>query len=56
MCMVALAKLLYASPRESFMLDSGFMPPCCLGLNDRNMHGEGCVVVTKGKIAVSLFA
>ena len=40
MCMATLAKLLYASPRGIFMLDSGFMPPCCLGSSDRNVHGE----------------
>ena len=31
------------------MLDGGFMSPCCLGSSDRNMHGEGCDVATKGK-------
>ena len=56
MCMATLTKLLYSSPRGSFMLDSGFMPPCCLGSSGKNVHGQGCDVATKGKTAVFLFA
>ena len=37
------------------MLDSGFMPNCFLRLSDRNMHGGGCAVATRKKIAVFLF-
>ena len=36
------------------MLDSGFMPPCCLCLSDRNMHGGGCDVATREKTSVVL--
>ena len=36
------------------MLDSGFMPPCCLRSSDRNVRGEGCVVATREKTAVLL--
>ena len=34
------------------MLHSGFMPLLLLGTSDRNVEGRGCVVATKGKIAV----
>ena len=37
-----------------FMLDSGFMPPCCLRSSDRNVRGEGCAIATRDKIAVLL--
>ena len=34
------------------MLDSAFMPPCCLRSSDRNMHGGGCAIATREKTAV----
>ena len=37
-----------------FMLDSVSMPPCFLRLSDRNMHGGGCAIATREKIAVLL--
>ena len=36
------------------MLDSGFVPPCCLRLSDRNMHRGGCAIATREKTAVLL--
>ena len=36
------------------MLDSGFMPPCCLRSSDRNVRGGGCVVATREKTVVLL--
>ena len=36
------------------MLDSGFMPPCCLRSSDRNVWGEGCAVATREKTTVLL--
>ena len=33
------------------MLDSGFMPPCCLRSRDRNVRGGGCAVAIREKIA-----
>ena len=36
------------------MLDSGFMPSCSLRLSDKNMHGTGCTLATREKLAVLL--
>ena len=38
------------------MLDSGFMPPCCLRSSDRSVRGGGggCAVATREKTAVLL--
>ena len=36
------------------MLDSGFIPPFHPRTSDRNVHGGGCVVATREKIAVPL--